>query len=97
MNMSSTLNEVQINKQINKCKTGKIYYDNVDTGESICSFFITQQDHTKKLVSEEFQFFDSYEEYIMNYLTQIENETDDAPDMLTDKNTKFFFINSIII
>ena len=40
-------------------------------------------------MSEEFQFFDSYEEYIMNYL--IENESDNALDMLTNKNTKRLF------
>ena len=42
-------------------------------------------------MSEEFQFFDSYEEYIMNYLTQTENESDDALDMLTNKTIKFLF------
>ena len=43
---------------------------------------------------EEFQFFDSYEDYIMNYLTQIESESDDVLDMLDMlpyKNTKFLF------
>ena len=42
-------------------------------------------------MSEEFQFFDSYEDYIMNYLTQIETESDDVLDMLSQKNTKFLF------
>ena len=42
-------------------------------------------------MSEEFQFFDSYEDYIMNYLTQIESESDDILDMLSHKNTKFLF------
>ena len=42
-------------------------------------------------MSEEFQFFDSYEDYIMNYLTQIETESDDVLDMLSHKNTKFLF------
>ena len=45
----------------------------------------------KKLVSEEFQFFNGYEDYIMNYLTQIETESDDVLDMLTHKNTKYLF------
>ena len=45
----------------------------------------------KKLVSEEFQFFNGYEDYIMNYLTQIEIESDDVLDMLTHKNTKYLF------
>ena len=40
---------------------------------------------------EEFQFFDSYEDYIMNYLTQTESESDNVLDMLAYKNTKFLF------
>ena len=40
---------------------------------------------------EEFQFFDSYEDYIMNYLTQAESESDNVLDMLAYKNTKFLF------
>ena len=46
---------------------------------------------------EEFQFFDSYEDYIMNYLTQTESESDNVLDMLAYKNTKFLFISSINI
>ena len=82
---------MQRNKLSIHIEIGNIYYDNVDTGESIYSFFIAQQDHTKKLMSEEFQFFDRYEDYIMNYLTQIETESDDVLDMLSHKNTKFLF------
>ena len=37
-------------------------------------------------MSEDVQFFDSYEEYIMNYMTAIKNETDDELDILTNKN-----------
>ena len=44
---------------------------------------------------EEFQFFNSYEDYIMKYLTQIESESDDALDILcwiySHKNAKFLF------
>ena len=68
-------NIMQRNKITIHAKTGNMYYDNIDTGESIYTFFAAQQDQTKKLMSEEFQFFDSYEEYIMNYITAIENET----------------------
>ena len=34
---------------------------------------------------EDFQLFDSYENYIMNYLTKIESESDDVLDMLSHK------------
>ena len=60
-------------------------------GESIYSFLIAQQDHTKKLMSEKFQFFDSYEDYFINYLTQIESESDNVLDMLSQKKTQFLF------
>ena len=45
----------------------------------------------------ELQFFDSYKDYIMNYLTKTETEIDDALDLLSRKNTKFIFINSVNI
>ena len=77
---------MQRNKLSIDIETGIVYYDNIDPGESIYSFFIEQQDHTKKIISEEFQFFGSYEDYTMNYLTQI--------DMLSHKNTKFIFYQS---
>ena len=82
---------MQRNKLNIHIETGNNYYGNIDTGESIYSFFITQQDYTKKLIPKEFHFFDNYEDYIMNNLTQIESESDDALDMLTRKNTKFIF------
>ena len=42
-------------------------------------------------MSEEFQFFDSQEDYVMNYLTQIESESKDVLDMVSHKNTEFLF------
>ena len=42
-------------------------------------------------MSEELQFFDSYEDFFKNYLTQIETESDDARDMIAHKNVKFLF------
>ena len=38
---------MQRNKLSTHIETGNIYYDNIDTGESICSFFIAQKDHIK--------------------------------------------------
>ena len=48
-------------------------------------------------MSEEFHFFDNYEEYVMNYLTQIESKSEDVFDMLSHKKTKFLFDHSINI
>ena len=43
-------------------------------------------------MSEEFQFFDSYEEHIVNYMTAIKNETDDG-FMLTNKKSISYHFN----
>ena len=48
-------------------------------------------------MSKEFQLFDSYEDYIMNYLTQIESESDYVLDALSQKYKLSFFISSISI
>ena len=88
---------IQINRLNIHLETENIYYDNTDIGKSIYSFFTAQQDYTKKLMCKELQFFDSYKDYIMNYLTKIETEIDDALDLLSRKNTKFIFINSVNI
>ena len=48
-------------------------------------------------MSKEFQLFDSYEDYIMNHLTQIESESDDVLDALSQKHKLSFFISSISI
>ena len=82
---------MQRNKLSIHIETGNIYYDNIDTGESIYSFFVAQQHDTKRLMPKEFRFFDNYEDYFKNDLTQIESESDDPLDMLTHKNTKFLF------
>ena len=82
---------MQRNKLSIHIETGNIYYDNIDTGESIYSFFVAQQHDTKRLMPKEFRFFDNYEDYVKNDLTQIESESDDPLDMLTHKNTKFLF------
>ena len=79
-------NKLSIHKE-----TVNIYYDNIDVVDCIDSFIIAQQDHTKKLMSEKFQFFDRHEDYVMNYLTQIESESKDVLDMVSHKDTKFLF------
>ena len=84
---------MQRNKSSIDIETGNSYYDNVDTGESIYFIFTGQQEYTKKLMSKEFQFFDSYEDYIVNYLTQIEGKSSDVLHMLYDKNTNIIFVS----
>ena len=81
---------MQKNKLSIHIETRNTYYDNIDTGESIYSF-LSRSKLFEKLMPKEFQFFDNYKDYIMNYLTKIESQSDDALDVLTHKNTKFIF------
>ena len=45
------------NKRSVRIETRNIYHDNVDTGESIYSFFISLQHYPKRLMSEEISIF----------------------------------------
>ena len=67
-------------------------FDNENLNESIYSFFLAQQDYTKKLLIE-FEISDNCENYILEYIDAIKNRNDDKYDMLTHKNSKFFFYN----
>ena len=67
-------------------------FDNENLNESIYSFFLAQQDYTKKLLIE-FEISDNCENYILEYIDAIKNRNDDKYDMLTHKNSNFFFYN----
>ena len=49
-------------------ETGDIFFDNVNSNESIYNFFLTQQDETKKLLKIELDFSDDYDDYITKFL-----------------------------
>ena len=49
-------------------ETGDIFFDNVNSNESIYNFFLTQQDETKKLSKIELDFNDDYDDYITKFL-----------------------------
>ena len=72
--------------------TGHIFHNNIDTNESIFDFFENQEDETKQFLEDfEFNITDSYDDYFMKYLVNIKDGNDDKFDMLTNKNSKFFF------
>ena len=54
-------------------------------------FFSAEQDSTKKLIQQEFQISEDYDDYILNYLSAIKHINDDNFDMLTHKSSKFMF------
>lgn len=74
-------------------ETGKLLSNNINGDESICSFFIAQEDQTKKLLKTEFETSEDYKDYIEKYLLAIKNVNDDKYDMLTHKISKYLFYN----
>ena len=73
------------------CRTSKslkilwpgLYYNNVNTNESIYDFILEQQDTTRKLVDSNFSFGGDFQCYIKEYLAGI-----NAHD---DENSKYLF------
>ena len=68
-----------------------IYHDNNDTNKSLYLFFQQQEDQTKKWVDYEFILDESYEDFFMKYLVNINQNEDQKYDILTNKNSKFLF------
>ena len=72
-------------------KTGNIFFNNLDTNESICGFLQQQENQSKAKINFEFSFTDSYEDYF-DWLVQGFNGNEDQKyDVLTNKNLKYLF------
>ena len=67
-------------------ETGHIFFDNVNSNESIYSFFLAQQDHTKKLLNIVLETSVDYNDCISKYLLAIKYENE--YDMLTQLHQK---------
>lgn len=52
-------------------ETGNIFYDNYNTGESICEFSMRQQDGTKKMIHATLTYKDSFSKYTKYFLDDI--------------------------
>ena len=81
------------NKVCFHIETGNIFFDNVNSEESILDFIAAQQDYDKKLLQIEFNYSVDYDNYVFKYLMAIKSENDDKYDILTNKNSKFLFYN----
>ena len=72
--------------------TEHIFYSNINTNKNIFDFCENQEDKTKQFLKYfEFDITDSYDDYFMKYVINIKDRNDDKFDMLTNKNSKFFF------
>ena len=72
-------------------ETGNVYFENLNTGESLYDFLQNQQDQKKKLIDASFSYGGSFSECLTEFLKGIDAEADDRFDMLTNKNVKYLF------
>ena len=63
---------------------------NIDTNESIYSFFQQQEDSSKAFINFDI-FGDSYSDYFEQLINKFKAKEDDKYDVLTNKNSKYLF------
>ena len=71
-------------------ETGNIFFNNLDTNESIYGFFQQQENQSKAKINFEFSFTDSYEDYF-DWLVQGFKGNEDQNYVLTNKNSEYLF------
>ena len=73
-------------------ETGNIFFDNVDTNESIYRFFQQQENQSKAKINFELSFTDSYEDYFDWLVKGFKENEDQKFDVLTNK-TQIFILS----
>ena len=73
-------------------ESGNIFFNNLDTNESIYDFFQRQENQSKaKIKHSHFTFTDSYENYFEWLFHGFKGNEDKKFDVLTNKNSKYLF------
>ena len=72
-------------------ETGNIFFNNLDTSESIYGFFQHQENQSKAKINFEFSFTDSDEDYFDWLVQGFKGNEDQKFDVLTNKNSKYLF------
>ena len=72
-------------------ETGNIFFNNLDTNESIYGFFQQQENQSKAKINFEFSFTDSDEDYFDWLVQGFKGNEDQKFDVLTNKNSKYLF------
>ena len=72
-------------------ETGNIFFNNLDTNESIYSFFQQQENQSKAKINFESRFTDSYEDYFDWLVQGLKGNEDRKYGVLTNKNSKYLF------
>ena len=69
-------------------ETDNFYYDSMNTGESVYNFITIKQDETKKIVNTTLPYGSSFENYLREFLSGLDANTDAYFDTLTKKNNQ---------
>ena len=72
-------------------KTGDLYYNVTNTGESIYDFVLVQNDFSKKIVKEKLYYAGTFEDYLSEFLAGFSAEADVQLDTLIHKCIKYLF------
>ena len=71
--------------------TGDLYYDGVNTNESLFDFIVSQKNRTKKRIREKLYYGGKFEQYLSEFLPTFGADTDAKLGTLTNKSVKYLF------
>ena len=71
--------------------SGDIYYKNHNTGKSIYTFLVDQQNEDKAFIPKQFTYKNSFEKYISNFLPSFSIDDVEKYDLYAKKNLKYMF------
>ena len=71
--------------------TGDLYYDGVNTNESLFDFISSQENTSKKRIREKLYYGGTFEQYLSEFLPAFNADADANLDTLTNKSIKYLF------
>ena len=77
-------------------ETDNFYYDSMNTGESVYNFITIKQDETKKIVNTTLPYGSSFENYLREFLSGLDANTDAYFDTLTKKKSNICSTDTMI-
>ena len=72
-------------------ESSNIFHNNIDTNQSIYSFFQQQEDSSKAFINFDFIFRDSYSDCFEWLINKFKAKQDHKYDVLINKNSKYLF------
>ena len=77
--------------------TGDLYYDGVNTNESLFDFILSQKNTLKKRINKKLYYGGTFEQYLSEFLPAFDADADAKLDTLTNKSIKHFFTNTTTV